>query len=154
MVGGIGSLEQLQGLADEILGRAMASKRFIFIDKDLKIDKPRIDVQIDRDKAAMLGIDMQTLASRHGGDAVGRLHQPLRAAEPLVPRDPAGAAQRPPQRQRSSSNYYTRTRDGELIPLSTIVTLKESAQPQQLKRFQQLNAVDHLRPAAPGREQG
>ena len=53
-----------------------------------------------------------------------------------------------PQVQRSDrlnatqlQNYYTRTRDGELIPLSTVVTLKETAQPQQLKRFQQLNAV-------------
>src|SRR5690606_25693496 len=35
--GGVGDLAQLSELADEILGRAMASKRFIFLDKDLKI---------------------------------------------------------------------------------------------------------------------
>jgi multidrug efflux pump len=39
------------------------------------------------------------------------------------------------------ANYYTRTRDGQLIPLSTVVTLQESTQPQVLKRFQQLNSV-------------
>jgi len=37
--------------------------------------------------------------------------------------------------------YYTRTRTGELVPLSTIVTLKDSVQPQVLSRFQQLNSV-------------
>ena len=51
-------------------------------------------------------------------------------------------------------NYYTRTRDGELIPLSTIVTLKESAQPQSLKRFQQLNAVSITFAPRPGVSKG
>ena len=53
-----------------------------------------------------------------------------------------------PQVQRSDrlnpeqlGSFYTRTRSGELVPLSTLVTLQESVQPQQLKRFQQLNAV-------------
>ena len=50
VVGGIGSLEQLNGIADEILEKARASKRFFFIDKDLKIDKPRIDVLVDHAK--------------------------------------------------------------------------------------------------------
>ncbi|MFX6771192.1 efflux RND transporter permease subunit, partial [Acinetobacter baumannii] len=39
------------------------------------------------------------------------------------------------------SQYYTRTASGELIPLSTVVTLRETVQPQSLNRFQQLNAV-------------
>jgi multidrug efflux pump len=39
------------------------------------------------------------------------------------------------------TGYYTRTGSGELIPLSTLVTLQESVEPQQLKRFQQLNSV-------------
>ena len=38
-------------------------------------------------------------------------------------------------------NYYTRTVTGELIPLSTVVTLRETVQPQSLNRFQQLSAV-------------
>src|SRR5688572_25195605 len=37
IIGGIGSLSQLQELADAVLAKAMASKRFIFLDKDLKI---------------------------------------------------------------------------------------------------------------------
>jgi multidrug efflux pump len=66
-----------------------------------------------------------------------------------------------PQVQRSDrlnasalENYYTRTRDGDLIPLSTIVTLEESAQPQSLKRFQQLNAVSITFAPRPGVSKG
>jgi multidrug efflux pump len=153
IIGGIGSLQQLQELADAVLAKAMASKRFIFLDKDLKIDKPRIEVQIDRDKAASLGIDMQTLsadmAAMLSGGYTNRFAMQNRSYRVI------------PQVQRSDrlnaeqlGNYYTRTRDGELIPLSTIVTLKESAQPQTLKRFQQLNAVGITFAPRPGVSKG
>ena len=140
IIGGVGELAQLSELADAILQRAMDSRRFIFLDKDLKIDKPRIEVEIDRDKAATLGIDMRTLAADMAamlsGGYTNRFAMQNRSYLVI------------PQVQRSDRlnasdlrNYYTRTRDGALIPLSTLVTLKESAQPQSLKRFQQLNAV-------------
>lgn len=140
IVGGIGELSQLNELAEQIVQKAMDSKRFIFLDKDLKIDKPQIDVHIDRDKAASLGIDMRTLAADMAamlsGGYTNRFAMQNRSYRVI------------PQVQRDSrlnaadlENYYTRTRDGQLIPLSTIVTLKETTQPQSLKRFQQLNSV-------------
>jgi len=153
IIGGVGELSQLSELADAILQKAMASKRFIFLDKDLKIDKPRIEVQIDRDKAASLGIDMRTLsadmAAMLSGGYTNRFAMQNRSYLVI------------PQVQRSDrlnasalQNYYTRTRDGELIPLSTLVTLKESAQPQSLKRFQQLNAVSISFAPRPGVSKG
>lgn len=153
IIGGVGELSQLNELADSILQKAMASKRFIFLDKDLKIDKPRIEVEIDRDKAATLGIDMRTLAADMSamlsGGYTNRFAMQNRSYLVI------------PQVQRSDrlnasdlENYYTRTRDGELIPLSTLVTLKESAQPQSLKRFQQLNAVSITFAPRPGVSKG
>jgi multidrug efflux pump len=153
VIGGVGDLAQLSELADAILQRAMESRRFIFLDKDLKIDKPRIEVHIDRDKAASLGIDMRTLAADMSamlsGGYTNRFAMQNRSYLVI------------PQVQRSDrlnasdlQNYYTRTRDGELIPLSTLVTLKESAQPQSLKRFQQLNAVAITFAPRPGVSKG
>ena len=153
VIGGIGSLDQLQELADGVLAKAYASKRFIFLDKDLKIDKPRIEVQIDRDKAAALGIDMRTLsadmsAMLSGGYAnrFAMQNRSYRVIAQVQRSDRLNAEQ--------LTNYYTRTRTGELIPLSTIVTLKESAQPQVLKRFQQLNAVSITFAPRPGVSKG
>ena len=153
IIGGVGELSQLAELADQILQKAMASKRFIFLDKDLKIDKPRIEVNIDRDKAASLGIDMRTLAADMAAMLSGGYSNrfAMQNRSYLVI----------PQVQRSSrlnpgdlDNYYTRTRDGELIPLSTVITLKESTQPQSLKRFQQLNAVSITFAPRPGVSKG
>jgi len=153
IIGGVGELSQLSELADAILARAMDSKRFIFLDKDLKIDKPQIEVQIDRDKAAALGIDMRTLAADMAamlsGGYTNRFAMQNRSylVIPQVQRsDRLNAAQ--------LQNYYTRTRDGELIPLSTLVTLKESTQPQSLKRFQQLNSVSITFAPRPGVSKG
>ena len=140
IIGGIGSSEQLSELAGAILERAQASRRFIFLDTDLKIDSPRMEVQVDRDKAALLGIDMRTLAAdlsaMLAGGYVNRFAMENRSYRVI------------PQVQRSDrlnasqlENYYTRTRSGELVPMSTLVTLRESVQPQNLNRFQQLNAV-------------
>ena len=153
LVLGIGSLEQLNELSDAIVQKAMESRRFIFLDKDLKIDKPRIEVQIDREKAALLGIDMRTLAADMAamlsGGYVNRFAMENRSYRviPQVQRsDRLNAAQ--------LENYYTRTRDGQLVPLSTLVTLKETAQPQTLKRFQQLNAVGIMFAPRPGVSKG
>ncbi|MBP6797159.1 MAG: efflux RND transporter permease subunit [Luteimonas sp.] len=153
IIGGVGELSQLSELADAILQKAMESKRFIFLDKDLKIDKPRIEVNINRDKAATLGIDMRTLAADMAamlsGGYTNRFAMQNRSYLVI------------PQVQRSDrlnasdlGNYYTRTRDGELIPLSTVVTLRESTQPQSLKRFQQLNAVSITFMPRPGVSKG
>ena len=153
VIGGIGSLEQLQELSDAILAKAYASKRFIFLDKDLKIDKPRIELQIDRDKAAALGIDMRTLsadmsAMLSGGYAnrFAMQNRSYRVIAQVQRSDRLNAEQ--------LTNYYTRTRTGELVPLSTLVTLKESAQPQVLNRFQQLNAVAIIFAPRPGVTKG
>ncbi|MBX3713738.1 MAG: efflux RND transporter permease subunit [Lysobacter sp.] len=153
IIGGVGELSQLSELADAILGKAYASKRFIFLDKDLKIDKPRIEVNIDRDKAASLGIDMRTLAADMAallsGGYTNRFAMQNRSYR-VIPQ-----VQREDRLNASAlENYYTRTRTGELIPLSTVVTLKESAQPQSLKRFQQLNAVSIMFAPRPGVSKG
>jgi multidrug efflux pump len=153
IIGGVGELAQLAELGDAIVQRAMESKRFIFLDKDLKIDKPRIEVQVDRDKAASLGIDMRTLgadmAAMLSGGYTNRFAMQNRSylVIPQVQREDRLNAS-------ALENYYTRTRDGELIPLSTVVTLTESAQPQSLKRFQQLNSVSITFAPRPGVSKG
>ena len=130
----------LNDSASEVLQRARDSGKFIFIDKNLQIDKPRQHIRIDRDKAALLGVDMRTLSDDIGamlsGAFIGRFAMQDRSYKiiPQVRRD---------QRLNPDDlyNYYTRTRSGELIPLSTLVTLESDVIPRSLKSFQQLNSV-------------
>ncbi len=139
----IASTQPVQALNDattEILQRGMASKKFIFMDTDLKIDKPQIHIDVDRDKAALLGIDMRQLGSElaamMSGGYVNRFSMESRSYK-VIPQVQRTDRLNPDQ----LTQYYTRTGSGQLVPLSTLVKLRESVEPQQLKRFQQLNAV-------------
>ncbi|SHE30029.1 efflux RND transporter permease subunit [Thermomonas hydrothermalis] len=153
IIGGVGQLSQLAELADAVLAKARASGRFIFLDKDLKIDKPQIEVVVDRDKAASLGIDMATLAADMSAMLAGG-YTNLFAMQNRSYRVIAQVQRSDRLNAHDLEHYYTRTRDGQLIPLSTLVTLRETTQPQSLKRFQQLNAVSITFAPRPGVTKG
>ncbi|RUO24379.1 multidrug efflux protein [Aliidiomarina minuta] len=133
-------MENLQEVAGEIMNQAMQSGRFIMLDTDLRIDRPRQSVQIDREKAALMGVAMDQLsadlAAMMAGAYAGRFAMDNRSYR-VIPQVQRSERLNPDQLK----EFYTRNRDGELVPLSTLVSLEESVQPQQLKRFQQLNAV-------------
>jgi multidrug efflux pump len=140
VIGGTAPLESLQEVSEDVLNAARESSKFIFLNSDLKIDKPRAEVVVDRDKAALLGINMQQLgadlAAMLSGGYVNRFSLANRSYEviPQVQRvDRLNAGQ--------IAQYYTRTGTGELVPLSTLVSIANTVEPQQLKRFQQLNSV-------------
>ncbi|CUS49144.1 MAG: RND-type HAE1 family hydrophoe/amphiphile export system permease component [Idiomarinaceae bacterium HL-53] len=133
-------LENLQEVAGQIIQDAMSQGRFIMLDTDLSIDRPRETILIDREKASLMGVDMAQLSADVGslmaGAYAGRFALENRSYRVI------------PQVQRSErltaeqlKNFYTRNQAGELIPLDTLVTLESSVQPQQLNRFQQLNSV-------------
>ncbi|WP_018876248.1 efflux RND transporter permease subunit [Thioalkalivibrio sp. ALE31] len=140
VLGSTGSFEELEQFADEIVGRAMETGRFIFMDTDLDFDQPQVDLKIDRERAAQLGIDMATLnadlATMLSGGFAGRFAMENRSYR-VIPQVQRSERLNPEQLE----ELFTRTRDGEPIPLSSIVTLEETVTPRSLKRFQQLNAV-------------
>ena len=74
----------LDEVADEVLSQARESGRFIFVDSDLRIDRPRQTVQIDREKAALMGV------SRSGQHDRGWLRRALLVGKPLLPGDSSG----------------------------------------------------------------
>jgi len=136
----ISAPESVKELADEVVAKAYESKKFIFLNTDVKIDKPRTEILIDRDKAAQLGINMNELSAdlsaMLSGAYVNRfslVNRSYKVTSQVQRSDRLNADQ--------IQDYYTRTMSGDLVPLSTIVTLKDSVQPQVLGRFQQLNSV-------------
>lgn len=149
VIGTTDAVLNLEEVSRQVLERAQASGRFIFLNTDLKIDKPRQDLVIDRDKAALLGIDMedlsQDLSALLSTGFVNRFEIADRSYK-VIPQVQRIDRLNPDQ----LTDYYTRTGTGELVSLATLVTLTESVEPQQLKRFQQLNSVTISGVARPG----
>jgi multidrug efflux pump len=107
---------------------------------DVKIDKPETEFVIDRDKVAMLGLDLAQvgadLGAMVGGNFVNRFDISGRSYK-VIPQIQRTGRLNPEQLQ----NIYVTGPDGQLVPLSTIASLRDRTVPRSLNRFQQLNAV-------------
>ena len=132
--------EQLQEFADQLVQKAFASGLFIYADSDLKFDQPQAEVVFDRDKLRSQGVDLsqagQDLSTMLGGDYVNRFSIQGRSYK-VIPQIKRAERLTPDQ----LTQIYVKGSDNKLVPLSTFATLKTTAEPRELKKFQQLNAV-------------
>jgi len=140
VIGSTDPFATMEVFAGQLMARAMESGRFIFVDSDLNIDKPRQDIRIDREKAAAMGVEMaqlsNDLSTLLAGGFVGRFAMDNRSYR-VIPQVSRSQRLNPAQIE----DFYTRNREGELVSMAGLVTLEETVQPRQLKSFQQLNAV-------------
>lgn len=133
--------EQILKFAEQIQMKAMQSGMFAFPPIiDLKIDQPQAEFTIDRDRVASLGLDLQQvsndLGAMVGGNFVNRFDIAGRSYK-VVPQIQRTGRLNPDQLQQ----IHISGPNGELVPLSTIATIRNSTVPRSLNRFQQLNAV-------------
>ncbi|MEE4665560.1 multidrug efflux RND transporter permease subunit [Pseudomonas alliivorans] len=127
-------------VAERIKKRATDSGKFAFMDIDLAFDKPEVVVDIDRAKAAQMGVSMQdlggTLATLLAEAEINRFTLEGRSYKVIAQverayRDNPGWL----------NNYYVRNSEGQLLALSTLITVSDRARPRQLNQFQQLNSA-------------
>ncbi len=113
---------------------------FYFADSDLKFDLPQVEVEIDKDKVASMGLNLTTVAAdlgaMLGGGYVNRFVNDGRSYR-VIPQVERGERLNAEQ----LLDYKLRGPSGELVSLDTFATLKHTVQPRSLNRFQQLNAV-------------
>jgi len=132
--------DQLDTVADQLIGRAMGSGKFMFLQKGVEFTRPKETLVIDRDRAADLGLSMQevgrNLATFLGGSYVNRFSLEGRSYKviPQVARNfrlDAGQL----------GDYYITTADGDQVPLSALVRVEKSVEPSKRTQFQQLNSL-------------
>ncbi len=131
---------RLTEFANKLVGKAFQSGLFMFADADLKFDQPQAEIVFDRDKLRAQGVSLsqagRDLSTLLGGDYVNRFSIQGRSYK-VIPQLKRTERLTPDQLEQ----VYVTGADNKLVPLSTFATLKTSAEPRELKRFQQLNAV-------------
>ena len=143
------SFDRLNDAIQRFLKAALDSGMFIFLDTDLKIDNPEAVVEIDRDKAAQLGLKMSdvgnAMATMLGGGYVNYFSLDQRSYKVI------------PQVQRQFRlntdqllNYYIANVSGVPVSLSTVAHITTKTVPETLNHFQQLNSATIQGVAAPG----
>jgi multidrug efflux pump len=149
VIGTTESFDKLNDVSQIMLAKAYASGVFAFADVDLKIDRPKTVLQIDRDKTAQLGLTMRdvggALSSMLGGGYVNYFDLAGRSYK-VIPQ----VMQQSRLNADQLENYYFRTAAGATIPFSTILHLQTEVIPESLNHFQQLNSTTLSAVPAPG----
>lgn len=140
---------ELAEFAEQLVNRAMQSGIFMFATTDLKFDLPQSEIVLDRDKVAALGLSLEgvgrDLAGYTGGDYVNRFNIQGRSYK-VIPQAKRSERLNPEQ----LANWYVTGPDGKLVPLATFASIKNTVEPRQLNRFQQLNAAKIQGAVVPG----
>lgn len=128
------SFEEMKKVLPQFLQAAMSDPMFKIVDVDLKFNKPELQVQINRDKAAAVGVYVADIAStlqlyfsgqRYGYFIMnGKQYQVIGQAMKEKRNDPSDL-----------SAIQVRNQTGELIPLENLVTVTNESSPPQLYRY-------------------
>jgi multidrug efflux pump len=135
----IGSPQQVYEVAEEIKNRAMRSGKFMVVQSSMAFDSPRAHVQIDRDRAAALGVSVADIGSTLNillSDGwVSKFDRDNRSYK-IIPQVEDGYRANPEDMGR----FYVRSVSGEMVPLSAVTKISTTAAPPSIEQFNQLNA--------------
>jgi multidrug efflux pump len=146
--------EQISQWTDKLMGLARNNPGLQNLDISFKETKPQIRIALDRNRAAELGVSLQT---------VGRTLETVLGSRIVTTYVDRGREYnvvlqgRDDTRQTATdiTNIRVRSnRTSELIPLSNIVTLQETAGSSELARFNRLRAIEIEADLAPGYTMG
>ena len=133
--------EQILQFAQQLQQMAATNGMFAFPPIiDTKIDQPEVELVIDRDKVAALGLDLQSvgsdLAVLVGGNYVNRFNLAGRSYK-VIPQMKRGARLNTEQLETT----YVKGPGNQLIPVNAFAHFSKKTTPRSLNRFQQLNSV-------------
>jgi multidrug efflux pump len=144
-----GSYAELEEHLEAILVEARKFPGLASLDTDLRLDKPQIEVKVDRERVADTGAGVQavgrTLETLLGGRRVTRFNQNGEQYDVIVQlleddRRTPGAL----------DDIYVRGHGEALVQLSNLVEMQETVTPKELNRFNQFRAATITGTLAPG----
>jgi len=134
------SAARLYDVSQPFLTEAAKSGMFIFLDNDLKYDSPQSVIEIDRDKAAQLGLTMNqvgsALGSLLGGGYVNYFSIDTRSYK-VIPQVDRVSRLNPDE----LLDYPIASIGGVPVYLGTVAKLRQVTVPESLNHFQQLNSA-------------
>ncbi len=141
--------DELEQMVETLMDKARDYPGLVDLDTDLRMNSPQLDIAVDREKAAALGVEVdalgRTLETMLGGRQVTRFKKEGEQYDVVVK---IGDIDR--QNPDDLRRIYVRGRDNAVIPLSNLITIKETVAPKELNHFNQLRAATVTAQLAPG----
>lgn len=142
-------LDSISAVLPRFLGAVRQSKKLMFADADLKINKPELKINIDRKKAALMGVSIAEVARAlqlsFSGQRYGYYLQNDRQYEVI------GQVERSNRNDVSDlRSIYVRSANNQMISLDNLVTVEEGISPAAIYRYEQYTSATVSAGLAPG----
>ena len=132
--------EELDRLVEGMMAKARSYPGLANVDSDLKLNKPQLAVELDRNKISAVGADVdaigRTLETLLGSRQVTRFKREGKQYDVIVQLEDKDRA-----RPSDLTAIYVRGRDGSLVQLSNLVKLQETVAPKELNHFNRQRAA-------------
>lgn len=150
---GDGGAKKLNEVAQQFIARASQDKTFAFVQTLWRAQTPQLYVDVDRNRAAALGVNLQeafnTLSATLGTLYVNDFNKYGRTWQVLLSADSEYR-----KRPDDIGALHVRGANNQMVPISAFATVKYSTGPDTLTRFNNLPSVQLLGSGAPGVSSG
>ena len=134
------SYENLNVFVRQFLDEIAKNPGIVSPDVDLRLNKPELRIEVERDKAADLGVSVEVVAKAIetllGGRNVTRYKRDAEQYDVIVQTEASGR-----NTPEDIDRIYVRGRNDAVIPLSALVKVRESVSPRELNHFGQRRSV-------------
>lgn len=142
------SYQNLSAVARQMMDEVAKNPGILQPDVDLRLNKPELRIEVDRVKAAELGVSIdvvaRTIETMLGGRVVTRYKRDAEQYDVIV--QTLTAARNTPD---DIDVIQVRGRNDTMIPLSSLVKVRESVSPRELNHFGQRRSVSITANLAP-----
>ncbi|MEY5022544.1 MAG: Efflux pump rane transporter BepE [Pseudomonadota bacterium] len=146
------SYQNLNAVTRQMMDAIAKNPGFISPDVDLRLNKPELRIDVDRVKAAELGVNVDVVAraveTMLGGRTVTRYKRDAEQYDVIVQTQASGR-----NSPDDIDNIYVRGRNDAVIPLSALVKIRESVSPRELNHFGQRRSVSITSNLSPDQHQ-
>jgi multidrug efflux pump len=144
-----GTWEDLDQLVQKLLAKIRTNPKLTNADSDLKLDKPELKLQLNRDKIASIGTSVttvgRTLETMLGGRRVTRFKKGSEQYDVIV--QIADDARRTPE---ELANIFVRGADGTMVQMNNLVDVDETVAAKELNHFNKLRSATISAGTVPG----
>jgi multidrug efflux pump len=134
------SYQNLSAAARQMMDEIAKNPGIVSPDIDLRLNKPELRIEVIRDKAADLGVSVEVVAraieTMLGGRNVTRYKRDAEQYDVIVQLEANGR-----NTPEDIEKIYVRGRNDAMIPLSSLVKVRESVSPRELNHFGQRRSV-------------
>ena len=134
------SLDQLTDASARMLERLKAISGLRDPSSDLQVSNPQIDLDIDRDRAAALGVNVadiqNTLYIAYGAARISTIYSNVAQYDVVLQMDPAFQ-----KNINALKLLYVPTASGGLVPIESVATIRPSVGPLSVTHYQELPSV-------------